>query len=369
MKSYIAKRFFLIFPTLIGIITINFFLIQAAPGGPVETMIARITGSEISAVDRATGSQDENASSQAEEAMDQSGSPYKGADGIPPEVIKEIEKLYNFDKPIVTRYVIMLKEFACFDFGESFFRDKRVVDLIKEKLPVSISLGLWSTVLIYLISIPLGIAKAVRHGSRFDLWSSMAVIIGSAVPSFLFAIVLIIFFAGGNYLTLFPLRGLVSDHFSHLSFWGKVADYLWHMVLPIASMVIGGFASLTMLTKNSFLDEISAQYVTTARAKGLEESRILYGHIFRNAMLIVISGFPAAFISMFFTGSLLTEVIFSLDGMGLMGFEAAMGRDYPVMFATLYIFTLMGLVLSIVSDITYTLVDPRISFSAVEAKA
>ncbi|VFQ46254.1 microcin C ABC transporter permease YejB [Desulfoluna butyratoxydans] len=364
MKEYIAKRVFLIFPTLLGIITINFFLVQAAPGGPVETMIARLSGTEVSAVDRATGTQETSGPSDTEEALGESSSPYKGADGIPPEVIQEIERLYNFDKPLFTRYLLMLRDFSCFDFGESFFRDKRVVDLIKEKLPVSISLGVWSTVLIYLISIPLGIAKAVRHGSRFDLWSSLAVIVGDAVPMFLFAIVLIIFLAGGNYLTLFPLRGLVSDNIAQLSTWGKILDYLWHMVLPITTMVIGGFASLTMLTKNAFLDEISAQYVTTARAKGITEKRILYGHIFRNAMLIVISGFPAAFISMFFTGSLMTEVIFSLDGMGLMGFEAAMGRDYPVMFATLYIFTLMGLALSIVSDLTYTLVDPRISFGS-----
>lgn len=361
MKSYILRRFLLIFPTLIGIITINFFLVQAAPGGPVETMLARVSGVEVSAEERALRQEEDD----VEVNIQEDGGPigkYKGSEGLPEELIHEIEKLYNFDQPIHIRYFRMLKDFTMFRFGDSFFRDKSVIELIKEKMPVSISLGIWSTLLVYLVSIPLGISKAVRHGSKFDLWSSFFIIMGSAIPMFLFAVVLIIVFAGGNYFSFFPLRGLVSDNFQELTLIGKALDYMWHMFLPLVAMLIGGFASLTMLTKNSFLDEIGKQYVLTARAKGLKEKRVMYGHVFRNAMLIVISGFPAAFISMFFTGSLLIEVIFSLDGLGLMGFEAAMSRDYPIMFATLYIFTLMGLVLNIISDVTYTLIDPRISF-------
>lgn len=352
-------------PTLLGIITINFFLVQAAPGGPVETMIARISGEEVTAEQRALRQDSEPTQLNVKEDSEPAGK-YRGAEGIPPEVIEQIKKLYNFDQPIHIRYFKMLKDFACFNFGDSFFRDQSVTGLIKEKLPVSISLGIWSTLIIYLVSIPLGIKKAVSHGNKFDVWSSFAVITANAIPVFLFAIILIIFFAGGNYFTLFPLRGLVSDNFESLTAAGKIADYIWHVFLPVFTMVIGGFAGLTMLTKNSFLEETGKQYVMTARAKGIEEKRVLYGHVFRNAMLIVISGFPAAFVSMFFTGSLMTEVIFSLDGIGLMGFEAAMSRDYPVMFATLYIFTLMGLGLNIISDLTYTLIDPRISFNSSE---
>jgi microcin C transport system permease protein len=367
MFNYILKRLILVIPTLLGIVTINFFLVQMAPGGPMETMIAKLTGEEVTAEQRALRQDGGDSGGSFSIADDSSpASMYRGAEGISPELIKELEKLYGFDKPIHERYFLMLKNFAVFDFGESFFRDKTVIELIKEKMPVSISLGVWTTLLVYLISIPLGISKAVRHGSKFDVWSSFFVILGSAIPVFLFAVLLIIFFAGGNYFAWFPLRGLVSDGFADMTLWQKVCDYVWHMFLPVISMVIGGFASLTMLTKNSFLDEINKQYVTTARAKGISEKRVLYGHVFRNSMLIVISGFPAAFISMFFTGSLLIEVIFSLDGLGLMGFEAALSRDYPVMFSTLYIFTLLGLILGIISDITYTLVDPRISFKAAQ---
>ena len=355
MIYYILKRLLLVCPTLIGIVTINFFIVQAAPGGPIDTMIARMTGDEVTAEER---------------AMHQD--PGKNYDGygstsvISPKLISELEELYGFDKPAVERYFLMLKQFFTLDFGHSLFQDKTVLQLIKEKLPVSMSLGVWTTLIAYLVSIPLGIRKAVRHGSKFDVWSSFFVIMGSAIPVFLFAVLLIILFAGGNFFAWFPLRGLVSDGFADMAWWQKIADYLWHMALPIISMIIGGFASLTMLTKNSFLDELSKQYVITARAKGISEQQVLYGHVFRNAMLIVISGFPRAFISMFFTGALMIEVIFSLDGMGLMGFEAALSRDYPVMFSTLYIFTLMGLVISIISDITYTLVDPRISFKAAD---
>lgn len=272
--------------------------------------------------------------------------------------------MYGFDKPIHVRFLEMLRNYLVFDFGESFFRDRKVTDLILEKMPVSISLGVWSTLAVYLVSIPLGIRKAVRHGSRFDVWSSTIVIFGNAIPTFLFAILLIILFAGGNYFSWFPLRGLFSDNFETLSLGEKILDYFWHLTLPIISILIGAFATLTMLTKNSFLDEINKQYVMTARAKGLTEGKVLYGHVFRNAMLIIIAGFPAAFISMFFTGSLLIEIIFSLDGLGLLGFESALQRDYPVMFGTLYIFTLLGLVVGLISDITYTIVDPRIDFES-----
>jgi len=256
----------------------------------------------------------------------------------------------------------MMGDYARFDFGESFFRDRSVVELVIDKLPVSISLGLWTTLLVYLISIPLGIKKALRDGSTFDVWTSGVVIVGYAIPGFLFAILLIVLFAGGSFLDLFPLRGLSSDNFDELSAFGKVLDYLWHIALPVTAMVIGGFASLTMLTKNSFLDEINKQYVLTARAKGLTDNRVLYGHVFRNAMLIVVAGFPSAFVSVLFTGSLLIEVIFSLDGLGLLGFEAAINRDYPVMFGTLFFFTLLGLILNIVGDVMYTVIDPRIDF-------
>ena len=362
MTSYILRRLLLIIPTLIGIMTINFFIVQTSPGGPVEKMILQISGEQDGALERITGSEQGDTMSSPSASLEKSNSPYQGANGLDPELIKDIEKLYGFDKPLWERYLIMLKNYATFEFGDSFFRNATVIELIKEKLPVSISLGIWSTLIIYLISIPLGIKKALKHGSKFDIYSSSIVIVGSAIPGFLFAILLIILFAGGNYLDWFPLRGLVSDNFAEMAWYEQIIDYFWHLTLPLIAMVIGGFATLTMLTKNSFLDEISKQYVTTARAKGLEENKVLYKHVFRNAMLIIISGFPAAFIGMFFTGSLLIEVIFSLDGIGLLGFEATLYRDYPVMFATLYIFTLMGLVVSLISDLVYTWVDPRINF-------
>jgi microcin C transport system permease protein len=292
----------------------------------------------------------------------QEESTYRGAQGLDAELVARIEKMYGFDKPLLRRYFDMLVNYVKFDFGTSFYQDRSVVSIIISKLPVSISLGVWSTLMIYLISIPLGIKKAVHHGSRFDIWSSTAVIIGNAVPVFLFAILLVVLFAGGTYLDWFPLRGLTSENWEQLSWPMKVVDYFWHLALPVISITIGGFATLTMLTKNSFLDEIGKQYVVTARAKGISEGKVLYGHVFRNAMLIIIAGFPAAFISMFFTGSLLIEVIFSLDGLGLLGYNSTINRDYPVMFATLYVFTLAGLLLKIVSDITYMLVDPRIDF-------
>lgn len=362
MPAYILRRLLLIIPTLWGIVTINFFIVQAAPGGPVEQMVARLQGEAVSATDRFTGSdKGEVASGGTDEA---GGSVYRGARGLDPALIAKIEKLYGFDEPLMVRYLKMLKNYLVFRMGDSLFYGRSVIDLVVSKLPVSISLGLWSTLLIYLISIPLGIRKAVHHGSRFDVWSSSAIIVGYAIPGFLFAIVLIVVFAGGVYLDWFPLRGLTSDNFAALSWGAKIVDYFWHLALPVTAMVIGGFATLTMLTKNTFLDEIGKQYVVTARAKGIGEARVLYGHVFRNAMLIIIAGFPAAFISMFFTGSLLIETIFSLDGLGLLGFEAAINRDYPVMFGTLYVFTLMGLLLKLVSDLTYTLVDPRIDFEA-----
>lgn len=364
MSAYILRRLLLIIPTLLGIMTINFFIVQTSPGGPVEKMILQLNGEEDGVLQRITGSEQTDIMDTSS-SFDNKHSVYKGANGLDENLIKEIEKLYGFDKPIFERYILMLKNYIFFDFGESFFRNSTVIELIKEKLPVSISLGVWSTLIIYLISIPLGIKKALNHGNRFDIYTSTIVIVASAIPGFLFAILLVILFAGGNYLDWFPLRGLVSDNFASMLWYEKIIDYFWHITLPIIAMVIGGFATLTMLTKNSFLDEISKQYVITAKAKGLEDSKVLYKHVFRNAMLIIISGFPAAFISMFFTGSLLIEVIFSLDGIGLLGFEATIYRDYPVMFATLYIFTLMGLVISLISDLVYMWVDPRINFDKV----
>jgi len=350
-----------VIPTLLGIIALNFFIIQSAPGGPVEQMIARIQGEEVRATERFMGSE-RGEVGQSAGSSDRITGKYRGTRGLDPEIIEKIEKLYGFDKPAHIRFFIMIKRYLVFDLGESLFRGRSVTGLIISKLPVSISLGLWSTLIIYLISIPTGIRKAVRHGSLFDVWSSTTVIIGYAIPGFLFAVLLIVVFCGGEYLGWFPLRGLTSDNFETLSLGGKIVDYFWHLALPVTALVIGGFATLTMLTKNAFLDEIRKQYVVTARAKGLRENRVLYGHVFRNAMLIIIAGFPAAFISMFFTGSLIIETIFSLDGLGLLGFESAINRDYPVMFGTLYVFTLMGLLMKIVSDVTYTIVDPRIDF-------
>lgn len=356
MLAYIVRRLLLIIPTLFGILLINFIIIQAAPGGPVEQMIAKLEGFD--------GATSRIAGGGAEVSV--AGSNYRGAQGLDPELVAEIERMYGFDKSAPERFWLMLKSYAQLDFGSSFFRDAEVIDLIIEKMPVSISLGLWSTLIMYLVSIPLGIAKATRHGSAFDVWTSSMIIVGYAIPAFLFAILLIVLFAGGSYWDWFPLRGLTSNNFDELSFTGKLLDYFWHLALPVTALVIGNFATLTLLTKNSFLDEINKQYVVTARAKGLSNNRVLYGHVFRNAMLIIIAGFPAAFIGIFFTGSLLIEVIFSLDGLGLMSFEAAINRDYPVVFGTLFIFTLLGLVVKLIGDITYTLVDPRIDFESRE---
>ena len=358
MGSYIIRRLLLVIPTLIAIVTINFFIIQIAPGGPVDQFIAKMQGLDSGIMEQVTGS----GKTELKQTDLKKTSSYRGAQGLDPEVIAEIEKRFGFDKPIHVRYFKMLKDFFFFDFGDSLFRGRSVVELIVERIPVSVSLGLWSTIIIHLVCIPLGIKKALKHSSRFDIWTSSVIIVCNAIPVFLFAILLIILFAGGTYFNWFPLRGLVSVNFDQLSLVGKILDYFWHMALPTLALVIGGFATLTFLTKNSFLDEISKQYVVTARAKGLTENKILYGHVFRNAMILVIASFPSAFIGLFFTGSMLIEVIFSLDGMGLLGFQATLQRDFPLMFATLYIFTLMGLILSIISDITYTIVDPRIDF-------
>jgi len=360
MASYFLRRLILIIPTLFGIMLLNFIIIQFAPGGPVENTIARLQGIDVGATERVSGGNQEAIDTQNN--FISSNNKYVGAQGLDPKIIEEIEKMYGFDKPAHIRFFIMIKNYLTFDFGNSFFQDRKVIDIVLEKLPVSISLGLWTTLLIYLISIPLGIYKAVNDGKKFDIWSSVVVIIGNAIPSFLFAILLIILFAGGRYLDIFPLRGIISDNWDELNNLDKILDYMWHLALPILSLVIGGFASLTMLTKNSFLDQINLQYVLTARSKGNTENKILYGHIFRNAMLIVIAGFPTAFISILFTGALLTEIIFSLDGLGLLGFEAAINRDYPIMFATLYFFTLLGLFMNIIGDLAMTFVDPRIDF-------
>lgn len=367
MLAYILRRLLLIVPTLFGIMVLNFVIIQAAPGGPVEQMLAKIQGEEVDATARVSGTgggEVQSANPQQQTTINNQDSKYRGAQGVPPELIEEIERQFGFDKPGHERFFLMLGNYIRFDFGNSFYRDTSVVDLVLEKMPVSISLGIWTTLLVYLISIPLGIKKAVRDGSRFDIWSSGMVILGNAIPSFLFAILLIVVFAGGRYFDWFPLRGLTSDNWAELGTWAKIGDYFWHIALPVFSMVIGGFASLTMLTKNSFLEEINKQYVITARAKGLKENRVLYGHVFRNAMLIVIAGFPATFVGIFFTGSLLTEIIFSLDGIGLLGFEAAINRDYPVLFGTLYFFTLMGLILNLIGDVMYHVIDPRVDFDA-----
>lgn len=365
MSAYISKRLLLMLPTLFGIMLLNFVIVQAAPGGPVERMLAQTQGMESDVQARLGGGSDQVMSSSSNSSSN--SSQYKGAQGLDPELIARIEKLYGFDKPAHERFWIMIKSYVTFDFGDSFFRDKSVIELVKEKLPVSISLGLWSTLIIYLLSIPLGIKKAVNDGSRFDVWTSSIIIVGYAIPGFLFGVLLIVLFAGGSYWDLFPLRGLSSSNFEQLSWFEQVIDYAWHLVLPVTAIVVSGFATLTMLTKNSFLDEINKQYVATARAKGLTENRVLYGHVFRNAMLIVIAGMPSALIGIFFTGSMLIEVIFSLDGLGLLGFEAALNRDYPVMFGTLFIFTIVGLLLKLISDLTYVFIDPRIDFDSREA--
>jgi len=355
MNYYILRRLLLIIPTLLGIMTINFFIVQIAPGGPVEQAIAKYQGiGDANTTRIASGTNSE---------IKQGGeSKYRGSQGVDPEYIKALEKLYGFDKPIVERYFSMLWRYIKFDFGESFYRNEKVTDLIISKMPVSISLGLWTTLLVYLISIPLGIKKATSHGHSFDIWTSTIVTVAYALPSFIVAIMLIVLFAGGSYYDWFPLRGLTSDNFEELSLMAQIKDYFWHLALPVFASVLGSFATLTMLTKNSFLDEIHKQYVVTARAKGCSDKRILYGHVFRNAMLLVLAGLPAALIGIFFTGSMLIEVIFSLDGLGLLSFESVINRDYPVIFASLYMFTIVGLVLKLISDITYTLIDPRITF-------
>ncbi len=373
MLAYIARRLALILPTLLGIMVINFVVVQFAPGGPVEQVIAQVTGTAVDATARISGTAGGGEVSGGAPApgvlgaAGDAGAKYRGAQGLDPAFIKKIEQQFGFDKPAHERFFLMLGNFARLDFGESYFRSRPVIDLIVEKLPVSISLGLWTSLIVYFISIPLGIAKAVRDGSRFDIWTSGVIVVGYAIPGFLFAVLLVVVFAGGSFLQWFPLRGLTSDNWAELSLLGKLVDYFWHLALPVIAMVVGGFASLTMLTKNSFLEEINKHYVQTARAKGLTERRVLYGHVFRNAMLIVIAGFPATFIGILFTSSMLIEVIFSLDGLGLLGFEAALKRDYPIMFGSLFIFTLLGLIVGLISDLMYVWVDPRIDFESREA--
>ena len=359
MGAYILRRLALVIPTLLGIMIINFVLVQFVPGGPVEQIIAQLEGQ---------GDVFEGIAGTGQETISSEGGSdrYLGSRGLPEDFIAELEKQFGFDKPPLERFFAMLWGYIRLDFGESYFRSISVVDLVLEKMPVSITLGLWSTVAAYLISIPLGIRKAVKDGTPFDTWTSGAIIVGYAIPGFLFAILLLVLFAGGSYFDVFPLRGLVSDDFAELSLLGKIADYFWHITLPVLASTISAFATLTLLTKNSFLDEIKKHYVMTARAKGLSENRVLYGHVFRNAMLIVIAGFPAVFVSVFFGGSLIIETIFSLDGLGRLAFEAAVSRDYPVIFGTLYVFGLLGLVFGIISDLTYVWIDPRIDFETRE---
>lgn len=348
-------------PTLFGIMVLNFVIIQFAPGGPVESTIARLTDiTSGHGIDRIAGGGSDMAAKA--NMTGNSQSLYRGGRGLDPEIIAQIEKMYGFDKPPLERFFQMMRNYLRFDFGESFFRNEKVVDLVLRTLPVTISLGLWTTILVYLISIPLGIRKAVQDGSRFDVWTSWVIIIGNAIPSFLFGILLIIVFAGGKYLDWFPLSGLTSDNWSELSIMGKIGDYFWHVALPVTAMVMSGFATLTMLTKNYFLEEIGKQYVLTARSKGLSENQVLYGHVFRNAMLVIIAGFPSALLSILFTSALLIEIVFSLNGLGLLGYEAVVGRDYPVIFGTLYIFTLLGLVAGLIGDLMYVWIDPRIDF-------
>jgi microcin C transport system permease protein len=362
MLAYLIRRLLLIVPTLLGILVLNFFIIQVAPGGPVEQLLAKIQGNAQTTGARITGGGSEVSSSAGVTSSGGQAGTYRGSRGLDPAFIERIKKYYGFDKPIHERFLIMLRKYATFDFGKSFFRDTTVVDLVLEKMPVSISIGLWTTLITYMVSIPLGIAKAVRDGTRFDSATTSAIIVGNAIPAFLFAILLIVVFAGGHYLNWFPLRGLVSDNWHDLSWPARILDYFQHLALPLTAMSVGAFATLTMLTKNSFLEQINQQYVLTARAKGLTEHRVLYGHVFRNAMLIVIGGFPAAFIGILFSGAVLIEIIFSLDGLGLLGYDALIRRDYPVLFANLYVFGLIGLLLNIIGDFTYTLVDPRLDF-------
>lgn len=364
MGVYILKRLGLMFPTLFGIMIINFLIVQTAPGGPVEQIIAELTGEETTATARISGGGggDLGASSNTDDAR----ASYEGTRGLDPDFVKELEKQFGFDKPMHERFFQMMWSYINFDFGTSYYQDRSVVSLVLERMPVSISLGFWTLLITYGISIPLGISKAVRDGTPFDIWTSAAIFVGYAIPAFLFAILLIVLFAGGNYWDFFPLRGLTSDNFNELSTWGKIRDYFWHITLPILAMVIHGFATLTLLTKNLFIEEINKQFVLTARAKGLTEKRVLYGHVFRNSMLIVVAQLPGALVNVLFTGALLIEIIFSLNGLGLLGFEAAINRDYPILFGTLFFYTLVGLVMHLIGDLTYVLVDPRIDFETRE---
>lgn len=384
MGAYILRRLLLIIPTLIGVMVVNFTLTQFVPGGPIEQIIAEFEGSGdvFESISGGSGDAGAEGGSGSEEG-------YLGGRGLPKEFLDELKVEMGFARIVcgegyvgepdvkheacsfeeiraVERFFLMMGRYLRFDFGESYFRSVGVLELVMEKMPVSITLGLWSTLIAYMVSIPLGIRKAVKDGSRFDTWTSGTIIVAYAIPGFLFAILLLVLFAGGSYFQWFPLRGLTSDNFDQLSPLGKVADYFWHIALPVLASTISGFATLTLLTKNSFLDEIKKHYVTTARAKGLSEGRVLYGHVFRNAMLIVIAGFPAVFLGVFFGSSVIIETLFSLDGLGRLGFEAALARDYPVIFGTLYFFGLIGLVVGILSDLMYVFIDPRIDFEARE---
>jgi microcin C transport system permease protein len=370
MSAYIIRRILFMIPTIFGIMLVAFVVVQFAPGGPVEQVSAKLSGADTGATSRISGSAGGDfggrGMAQGGGRVDAVNSKYRGAQGLDPEFIKKLEKQFGFDKPAYERFSLMMWNYLRFDFGKSYFRDVSVLQLIKEKLPVSMSLGIWMTLLTYLISIPLGIRKAVDSGSQFDVWTSTVIVIGYAIPGFLFAILLIVLFAGGSFLDWFPLRGLISENWAQLPWYAKIGDYFWHLTLPIISMALSAFATMTLLTKNSFLDEIRKQYVLTARAKGCTRNQVLYGHVFRNAMLIVVAGFPGAFVSAFFTGSLLIETIFSLDGLGLLSFESVLNRDYPVVFATLYIFSLIGVVVNLLADLTYTWIDPRIDFETRE---
>jgi microcin C transport system permease protein len=370
MATYLLKRILLIIPTLFGIMLISFGIIQFAPGGPVERVIAQITGTDVSATARITGGQGDGLSTssqtQAGQVTSEVTSKYRGAQGLDPEFIKSLEKQFGFDRPAHERFFLMMKNYLMFDFGKSYFRDVSVVQLIKEKLPVSISLGLWMTLVTYMISIPLGIRKAMHDGEKFDTWTSGVLVVGYAIPGFLVAVFLLVMFAGGSFFQWFPSRGLTSDNWQQLSLFGKAKDYFWHLTLPLIALSLGAFTTMTFLTRNSFLDEIRKQYVLTAQSKGLRQRQVLYGHVFRNAMLLIIAGFPSAFIHAFFTGALLIETIFSLDGLGLLSFESVINRDYPVVFANIYIFALVGLAVNLISDFIYTLVDPRIDFETRE---
>ena len=373
MAAYVLRRVLFMIPTLFGIMVLNFVVVHVAPGGPVEQLLAQLgeagagTGIDVTARIGATGGGEIVADGGGGGADGVGAGRYRGARGLDPEFVREIERMYGFDRPPVERFWRMMWNYLRFDFGESYFRDRSVVRLVIDKMDVSISLGLWTTLLVYLVSIPLGIAKAVRDGSAFDVWTSAAIIVGYAVPGFLFAILLVVLFAGGSFLDWFPLRGLTSHDWESLDWFGRVADYFWHLALPVTALVIGAFAGLTMLTKNSFLDEINRLYVTAARARGATERRVRYGHVFRNAMLIVVAGFPSAFVGILFTGALLIEVIFSLDGLGLLGFEAVLKRDYPVIFGTLYLFSLLALAMRLVGDLMYVAIDPRIDFESRDA--